>query len=420
MEISQAHNNTNLSGYLSSGEKILRVPRLVRDYVITTMSPDDQYDLVYAAATSYFGSDWRYGTVRMRRRIAFANEIFIHQSSNEMTILRALTVDSKKYFSKSGSSPYSLVISYVSQLKAKGFYGEAYEASREFLGIASSGDPVISDNEQQHLEILAGGCARMIGERQSCIEYILRALPSVRNSGDKGILCSVLVDLALAFEGEGKNSDAADIATEILEITPKESSDYFQAKAILASNNEDKDLAIQNLQQLATKARRLKHHVVADNIAIELASEIDNTEQKLKFLSEVKLRGEREYNYVRATIRRIEILLNDGRQKEITKLDEGDLWRSYSLAYSQRITGIFNWCHKICWRYLAATGQSKRQIELFMISSFVWRLNGNKELEKTYLEKIGTQNPSFYDQSNRNSQLLNYCKSRLHAIDKSA
>ena len=79
---------------------------------------------------------------------------------------------------------------------------------------------------------------------------------------------------------------------------------------------------------------------------------MDNTEEKLKLLAEVRSHGEREYNYVRATIRRVETLLDANRHSDITQIDESDLWKSYALAYSQRLSGIFDWCHRVVWRYL--------------------------------------------------------------------
>lgn len=399
-----------------SGEKILRVPRMVRDYVISVMLPDERIELLRSAAALYFGSDWRQGSVRMRRRIAFTNEISTHQSGNEMTVLRALSSNNEQLFPKGGATPYALALSYISQLKGKGFYGEAYECSREFLGIASSGACVPSDEELQHLQILAGQCARMIGERHACVEFLSDALPSIRASRNKGVLSDVLVSLALALKTIGKIDHAMKLAKEILEITPKESSDYFQAKAILAETTENDMPRKEVLRQLATRARNLKHHTVADNIVIDLATDSDNTEEKLRLLTEVRSRGECEYNYVRATIHRVETLLNANRVREITEMDLKDLWQSYSLAYSQRLSGIFDLCHSVCWRYLHETGRRSDQAELFMMSSFVWRLNGNSESEKNYLEMLAPERQEFVGATGRLARLISYCKSRLNAL----
>ena len=112
----------------------------------------------------------------------------------------------------------------------------------------------------------------------------------------------------------------------------------------------------------------------------------------------------------------VETLLDAKRFAEITQLDEEDLWRSYSLAYSQRLSGIFNWCHRVFWRYLEVTHQFERQTGLFMVSSFVWRLNGNREMERTYLELLKNRTSEDFTESSGLTKLLRYCRSRLAAL----
>ncbi len=116
-------------------EKILRVPRVVRDHVIGRIPQEEQMQLVAAAATVYFGSDWRNGSVRMRRRPAFSTLLSTHLFANEMLLLRMLITDRPRYLNVSRDCAVILALSYVSYLYEKGFYGEGYEAAREFLGL---------------------------------------------------------------------------------------------------------------------------------------------------------------------------------------------------------------------------------------------------------------------------------------------
>jgi hypothetical protein len=74
----------------TSGEKVLRIPRVVRDHVLSQIPLERQLELVTAAATLYFGSDWRNGSVRMRRRPDISPTVTAYRFSNEMLILRYL------------------------------------------------------------------------------------------------------------------------------------------------------------------------------------------------------------------------------------------------------------------------------------------------------------------------------------------
>lgn len=383
------------SMYPTEGDKILRVPRLVRNRVLELMDSDERIDLIKKATQLYFSDDWRQGLVRMRRRIAFGSEISTHQSGNEMTILRFLANSPDEYFAEDArSSAFALGLSYINQLKTKGFYGEAYEAARDFLGFAADASYAVDEDAVCLLQKLAGSSARMIGEKEACVEFISDALPRLRKKGEKEKLSDALTVLAMALKSLGRNEDATATANEILEIAPRESSDYFQAKALLAELETDRATRVRKLKPLKTRARNLGYHTVADNITLELATECDDTEEKLKLLRDVKSRGDKEYNYVRATIRRVETLLDSGRHAEITSTDQRDLWRSYQLAYSQRLAGIFDWCHRVCWQYVKVAGTPEQLVDLFMFSSFVWRINGDTQSEEKYASLLQSEQTS--------------------------
>jgi hypothetical protein len=188
----------------------------------------------------------------------------------------------------------------------------------------------------------------------------------------------------------GRNPEAKDAAAEIVAIATKDSHEWLQAKAIIAEIDYSREEAVKHLKPIATRARNLGHHTVADNVILEMASDTDNSEEKLKLFSQVKSRREMGINFVRATIHRVETLLNENRSTELTPLDRDDLIQSYRLAYSQRLA-LFDWCHRIYWRYLAATGDRTKLIDLYVFSSFVWRLNGDASTELEYSKTLYAQ-----------------------------
>ena len=252
----------------------------------------------------------------------------------------------------------------------------------------------------------------MIGEKKACVEFLTEALPVVRQSKQKSQLTDVLVELSMALKSLGRNNEAKSFAEEVLKETPKETSDYFQAKSILIEVEDEQPNRHRRLKTLRSRARNLGHHTAADNITLNLASETNNTDEKLKLLGEVKRRGERAYNYIRATIRRIETLLDSGRKAEISPTDVDDLWHSYHLAYSQRMAGIFKWCHRICWRFLSETGRENHLGALFVYSSFVWRLSGSLEAERKYLKQLTNGSGAIITDRVHGIQNENYVRAR--------
>jgi tetratricopeptide (TPR) repeat protein len=346
------------------GDKILRIPRLVRDYVLSIMTSAERQEIVRSVATLYFSDDWRLGLIRMRRRLAIGTEISTHQSGNELAILKCLLQSPDVYFS-SPSVAFQLALGYVGQLRSKGFYGEAYEAAKDTLAIVESMESVYVKEETYHIQLLAASCARMVGEREACVKYLQIALPAVRASGVKARLTDALVNLAMALHTLKRNPEATAAAKEILEVAPKDSADYLQAKATLAEIEMSQPDAVRYLKTLATRAKNLGHFTVADNAILEVVTNTDNTEEKLRMLNGIKSRRDLDYNFVRATIRRIETLIDAGRKSELTATDRDDLWFSYHLAYSQRMASIFDQCHRVYWQYLKATNNERHLGELY-------------------------------------------------------
>ena len=402
----------------TDGDKILRIPRLVRDQVMSIMSREEREDIIRTVANLYFSNDWRVGIVRMRRRLAIGTEISTHQSGNELTILKHILKSPEVYFEKEPMVAFRLSLSYANQLKSKGFYGEAYEAAKDTLAIIDNMPSIYLKDDAYHITLLAASCARMVGERETCVSYLQSALPYVRASGVKATLSDALGTLSMALLSLKRNAEAKQAAEEVLELEPKNSSNWLQAKATLAEINMSRSNAVKYLRELATMAKNLGHFTVADNAMLEVVSDSDNTEEKLKMLNDIKSRRHLSYNFVRATIKRIDTLIDASRESELTGTDRDDLWFSYNLAYSQRMASIFNLCHQVYWKYLEATNGRQQLGDLYMHSSFVWRLRGESTEELTYTLKLQAEakkHPAFAALAS----IVGYLTRRTDALSKS-
>jgi tetratricopeptide (TPR) repeat protein len=313
---------------------------------------------------------------------------------------------------------FSLVLSYVAYLKDKGFYGEAYQAARDVLDmVADALEFRDRANDIASLTLIAGTCARMIGEHSDSIRLLTSALHFVRTGGSRERVADILVSLALAHESLGEKHEAITAAEEAATLTPNNSSDYLQAKSVIAGFIDDGTERVRQLRNLWRRATNQQHFVVADNIAIELANLARDTEEALQHLATVRTARDFAYNYVRATIKRIEALLEAGRQDEVNTHDVADLERSYYLAYSQRLTVLFNQCHKIFWQFLESRADYRGQRSLFTYSSFLWRLNGNLEEEGRYAAKLTAALVSASPTAGEPPDpIMRYCRSRLDKL----
>lgn len=405
------------SSITEQGEKVLRVPRVVRDHVLSKLTTDQQLKLVVAAATLYFGSDWRQGTVRMRRRPALSPAVSAHRFTNEMALIRFIVFQHRKEVTMGPENAFALLLSYTTFLQEKNYYGEAYEAAREFIGMVDNDEELAElEIEMTELKLVAGKSARMIGEREAAVDLLSAALPNARRTKSRPRMCDVLLSLAMAHEGLGNKHEAITACEEVIRYSVNNTSDDLQAKAILAGFTEDKADRVGQLKRLHRRAQNFSHYTVADNIALDLAKEAGDPDEVLKHLAMVRTRRELEYNYVRATIRRVETLVKAGRSGEVNDLDRDDLERSYGLAYTQRLHGIFSWCHRVTWAYYEAINDHERQRALFVHSSLLWRLNGERDEEAMYAGKLVANMATASSGIDSNDPVMRYCRIRLASL----
>ncbi|MCA8991749.1 MAG: metallophosphoesterase [Planctomycetaceae bacterium] len=408
---------------VSDTEKLLKVPRIVRDHVIGKMPEEDRVNLLRDAASVYFGSDWRTGKIRVRIQRATGSRGCRPRSGNELAVLEQIL----KYALRSNTSDLCspeeairLSLKYVDHLQGKGLYGECYASSRDLLAIVENlADASLYVAELAEIKLNAGRCARMVGEHAAAIDYLTSVLPSARSLDDKSRVADILLELALSHESLGNEHDAIQLAEEVIADAPNNSHEYLQAKAIIAGYERDVAARKEKLGRLENRARTRGHYTVANNIALELAAASDTTDETLKHLSRVRSHNDKEYNYIRATIRRVETLLDSNRVTDITDIDERDLRYSYIVAYSQRIRGIFNWCHRVMWRYFETKDQQQALLELFEHSSFIWRLSGDTEREHDYAKRCAAIDTGGLGTAWMTvSSFIRYCHVRIKALSQ--
>ena len=81
------------------------------------------------------------------------------------------------------------------------------------------------------------------------------------------------------------------------------------------------------------------------------------------------------------------------RRFAVTELSFNDrrlLSGAYSYAYGQRMSGLFNSCHRVLWTVLFLEKLWAPLVRLFRHSSFLLRIKGAGETEEIYLHKLDT------------------------------
>lgn len=366
----------------AEAKKILSVPRTVRDVVRSLMSDDVLNQHNRRAAELYFGSNWRAGSTSWPPERKYSSpKCSHHEISNASAILQRLLKAAMQDGDREElGTLMHLAAAYSDALMSGSHYYGAASFCAAFLHTAPAG---IADDMVARVRLQYGRSLRMIGERPKAVE-ILEGLDP--DSFDKDDRESLLMSLALAYKA-AKDPRAVEVANRLLKS--KDVSTKIQANAILIESEPPSEQRRQKLIDLEREARRKKHHSVANNIALNIASDTDEPEVARRYLNEVTAPRKDHndiYNFVRATVELAERTLDS--EERLGDADQIGLIASYQYLFIQRIPSLFDRCHRVLWACFLQKGDVANLFALFRHSSFIWRVRGVGEKDQGYLASL--------------------------------
>lgn len=361
----------------------LVVPRPIRDYVFSLISQNEYKALNEKAIELYFGSSWKVGTIKQNSKFKFEDPQFPSGDIENASAIIQRIIDAAILAGDSRviSLGLDILCYYTAKLAAGSHYREVTNVCHNLFEKIDDKDFSVKINQ---LKGRYASALRMIDEDYKAKELLLD-LKDVYS--DKSKKAAVLIDLAMIHESLGENEEALEIANEVKRLSPKSSYSLQADSMILEMSNDSSRIAkLHNLEQMAAKKKRF---TIADNIKIEIARDEADPEKKMQCYTEVMERSgaaKNRYNYVRALVMYANTKLEHNHR--FTHDDRNKLIRAYHFLYNQRMSVLFNNCHKVLWHIFLQDNSIINLFQLFRHSSLVWRLNGQEDKEKAYIEKI--------------------------------
>ncbi|MBI1920952.1 MAG: metallophosphoesterase [Geobacter sp.] len=394
---------------------LLRAPRQVRDYVRSLLSEDEIFEINKVAADILFGQEWRQGKIRMSGTNFFkSNGVKPIEIGNEHIVAKTLIVHAIKTNDDFLLSQASLLgRSYCNLLFKENRYKDGMMAAEELAYFLSQTN---KSNDLSYIKFTLAKCLRMIEKRDQAMEILHELINLHSKDLQKDDLASANLNIALIKEKDGEREEAIAAARTVQKLSNKGDSTYNQAASIIICCSKDNKSGYSELKQLESKTRNKKQHAVANNICLQLSITAD-PEEKLSLLDKViNSDGDDYYNKVRAIVARVNFLASPEHLSKITKKDCYNISIAYTYLFSQRFSTLFNICHEAIWKLLIHDGQHDKLLKLFRHSSFLWRIRGDFENEKEYINKL--QNLSLGPVSTLKNEYRYFC-SRLSSISGS-
>lgn len=394
---------------------ILLVPRQVRDYVNSLLTPEELAGIRYKATDLLFGKKWRDGKLQPRRslKIAYAESAIPGPGSEHVIALSLLQTAIVDNDSKRIARYADLCCRYCNTLLSEDRFRDCYIASYATYRQLKDSKLVTNFVEISHT---LGKSLRMLGREEDAIPIVEEAL----RLGDKFLIPenkgAMHLTLALCRQSADPNL-ALDQAKKVLDLVHSESSFAFQANAVIANASLKGAERLTRLTELEERARNFKHMHTANNIALDIADNSGDVLESLKLIDRVLLTSRDNYNRVRAVVDKAQIVTKHRKYGQLTEDERKLLNAAYSYCYSQSIGTILNRCHKLLWSVFVKERLWGPLVRLFRFSSFNWRLLGRATEDLPYLRQIRELNVAEQLENDPAIEMeLIYVKDRLASL----
>lgn len=366
-------------------EPLIKVPRQIREFILSTMPETEKYEMLCVLFKLYFGDDWRSGTIQLPTNQELGSKARdITGPGNEYELVRYMLFIVTNHAVHENIAPILHVASsYVLSLMKANRYRDVVTLTKDLDSIFNTQDK----SSVTELYITRARALRMLCRTNECID-IIDNLISENLLSTKTNICDAYLALALAHKYNNDTDKAKSAALKLLKAADKKS-DYAVHGAEILIELESSDTKVSAMSVHERRCRKKEHIVVANNAALWLASN-DADDTKLAHLQRVIDSKTDTYNMVRAAAMKINYIFGERPDlaNTISNMEKDIVRFGYTLNFSQRMSGAFTLCHEALWHILRGQNRFADLFKLFRYSSLVWRLGHSLTTEERFCSAL--------------------------------
>jgi len=362
----------------ASAQKILVVPRPIRDYLRTQLTEERLDSLNMRAAALLFGPDWMAGSKDWPTHLDYSSSKCGNAdiANASALLIRLFRIHREKPDSRESVAIVSLAASFAAALSAGAHFTSCANFCRDFIALMGP-----DDNEEKRANLVRqqADAMRMLGETARAKELYeeIEDFPFPKDTRQH-----LLIELALCYKASD-GTRAMRYAGEALKIN-RNNSAGFQAQSIIAEEALVGPERTRKLVDLEKAARRKRFYTVADNLALILAMQTENdVEASVLLASVLGRRGDSFYNQGRAVLELAERKVDAG--LPLSHQEVAQLIACYQFLLNERVPWMLNKCHKLLWHVFSERHDWFNLLTLFRYSSMIWRLRSEEYREEDYL-----------------------------------
>ena len=373
------------------GPKVLRVPKQVRDRVLSSLTDEDKTELLASAGEFFFGTGWRVGRKPRLRKIPVAyREYVAHGVGNEYAVLQLMIAHAKDAGDEINlKATVRLGLHYCGILKSADRNRDLRLVAQGLLRLAEGTG---LDDEICELNRLCGRASRLTGHPEEAVSYFRASLDYTRGRRKGESRTYALLELSTSLNSTGDREGAIEAAKEVEASAAEGSLIQSQARSRLIQMRSEPASLYTKLLAMKKKARTKGWSSHANDLSIRLACEVAEPTKKMALFDEVLKSDEEGWNRYRAAVEKSLLAVRTDSVEKLELRDRRDLLAAYSYCHTQRLD-LFDRCHEAVWQLLEKQGNKEGLYALFQHSSFIWRIRGEDKSELEYFERLNSLRP---------------------------
>lgn len=396
--------------------KIIRVPRVIRDYISSLLLDEEKVDIYKQACNLYLGNNWR-NSIKLAQTKDAELDLIVHQNL-QITIRFILSYGIEKENQVEVARITHISFSLINYFSRRGAYKDAVSLTEEILLLIKDANFEDIESTRTHLMKKLGENLRMTSIHDRSILILKSICDDENNSLSKKDRNDIRLSIALAYDTQDNKEEAIKYANLIkLNENNKDSSIFLSAESVIAHFIDDDSEKLRKLNVIKNKAEKFGFNRLKANVILHMCKNGKDLSQ-LKLIDKIIVESKNDtYTKVRALVTKADIILNTKSTDKITDEDLLGLNIAYSYSFYQRLQSLLNKCHKLAWKYWSNQNRFDQLLNLFRYSSFVWRLCGTIDQEQKYIDELHL-NPEFIDWFKSNKLGINstYYEQRIFAL----
>ncbi|HGE8321569.1 SIR2 family protein [Serratia marcescens] len=392
-------------------EPIHVVHPLVGIYIRQGIEREENFGIVRKYLDITFGDNWISGDVKFNpSSLRYLHDFNKSGPGNAHILICAfLRYAVEKDARREIKATFNLALAFFKFLEDNDRYRDLIFSATEVKALIHESSELIPLG-RLHFSLAKG--LRMLGHRKDSIDEMLLALenPSLFTKNE---LATCKLEIALAYSNSELDNDAIKYADEVKQISKKDSAQYTHAELIIAEKTPMQN-RINNIKKVQRKAERLGFKVIKSQAILAITKLQKNSTDNTKLFDSALRNLNESYSIYNVIVHRNIYLLDQNMVSDITDADVMTLCKAYSYFYTQRIDVQLKKTHRVLWAVFVDRKDNDSLVKMFRYSSFIWRLNNDKESEEKYAQLLSIIELNIDD--NYLTELIKYARVRIKVL----